>query len=71
MGTASGGDDFPAFPVPSLPNEMGLTKRELYAVLLLQGVLSSVGGYTNRKSQEQQVRQALAYADILTEVLNE
>lgn len=64
MGTASKGDDRPAFPVFS---EMGLTKREFFASHALQGLLAVPAEY-NKRPQDL-VKAAVKYANLMVEEL--
>ena len=56
-----------------VPNSMmtgGLTKREYFAGLALQGILANAGGWLDEDIAEKQAKIAVDCADALIEALN-
>lgn len=60
----------PAFPTTSDVNRAGLTKREHFAALALQGILAHEGRPAD-KFRLDWTRDAVAIADALVQALNE
>lgn len=70
-------DGGPAFPNPALANEgfqprydlTGLTKREIFAMVAMQGLISSNATYSGKIDRSALARDAVAQADALMAAL--
>lgn len=60
-----------AYPIPDTFRSSGLTKRELIAAMVLQGVVSGKTGYPYDKDALDVIRRVLLYTDTLLKVLGE
>ena len=59
----------PAYPVPEYTQVSGLTKRELFAAMAMQGMQANIS-YTTHYAAEQKAQLAVMNADALIAELN-